>query len=93
MSKWSDFNYCFNNNDEVVLFNTLNTGIVVLEQEVYNEISCFLDNDTIDCKNIDVFNQLNEMGFIVDSKIDEFSNFYHSITKYIENDKSLHVFL
>ena len=91
--KWSVFIFKFDVDLEVVLFNTKNTGIVAIDIDKYDDISIALDDPSHALKYLDEFNQLVELGFIVDSGIDEYNDFFKSVLDSRENDTALSVAL
>lgn len=54
--------------DEVIVFNTFTSSLVLLEQDLYTQVFVKQDFDTVDK---DILKSLAEMSFVVDRELDE----------------------
>ena len=91
MKKWSGFNYKFEIGEKVILFNTLNEGVVELDKYIYDKAFVALDNKQSECADFFEFSELSKMGFIVDKEKQEFRDYYNSMLEGMNKSDSLYI--
>lgn len=85
--KWSKFIFKVVYNKQILLYNTLNYAVVILEEEIYNRIE-----DMISIKNLQKTNEVMELidqEFLIPDEIDEKSVFMEMLKNEYMNDKRM----
>lgn len=84
MYKWSTFFIKADNEDKSVLYNTLNSSVVILEREELELAQNFLSNEG---EKTSVIDELIELGFIIKEDADEKKYFKKILKEEISNNK------
>ena len=82
--KWSQFVFQVNSGNDIILYNTYNGSIIVLNKEIHESIS----NGSVFLEEV---NGLIEQGMLIDRKYDEEHEYLETLKDDIDNDSLLNL--
>lgn len=84
MMKWSIFLIRVFHKSDVLLFNTKNSSVLILDEKEYKSVNDAIENGT---KISDSFNELIENSFLVNKESDEKKEFLKELNKCLKENK------